>query len=84
MPETPDETIIQSYVLEKWFVSTIKRDCSSPYAQGLRYYETLVWEWDAKTKERGKIVHQDEGFLAHTEICLALMRGEKPWEDKDA
>ena len=56
-------TLAQTYVWHNdkaFFVSTINRECSSPLAYGHIYAETLVWEWNPKTRERGKILGQDE------------------------
>ena len=41
-----------------YMVSTINRTSSTPIP--MRYAETLVWEWDSETRERGHIIDQDE------------------------
>jgi hypothetical protein len=41
-----------------FFVSTADRDSSALAAGDVRYAETLVWEYDWSTGERGKIVAQ--------------------------
>jgi hypothetical protein len=73
-----NKAIIQSYVHHRekcFFVSTIERT-SSAALNPCRYNETLVWDWDAATRERGEMVHQGEdtaGSIAnHLETCDAL------------
>lgn len=78
----PNKTLIQTYVFyssesqedKAFFVSTIDRTSSSMY--GGRYAETIVWEWNKSTKERGDIVHMGEGFKGsirtHMKICEKL------------
>ena len=47
---------------DKWFsVSTIDRASSAALAYGRRYSETIVWEWDQKTRERGRMLWQGSG-----------------------
>ena len=61
-----DVTIAQTEVNHngKWFfVSTIERDSSAAVSPPPRYFETLVWEYDRATGERGAIVGQ------FTEYC---------------
>jgi len=80
-----DETIIQSYVSNKYFVSTIERsyDCYHGIRRGL---ETIVWEWDMKTKERGKQLYQTGSRPDHYDICRKLLAkgvdGLKGFEDE--
>jgi len=69
-----NERLIKSYVWYKdkcFFISTIDRDSSTPY--GGHYAETLVWEYDWDTAERGKMVGQDEAgqgnIKAHLSMC---------------
>lgn len=76
------EKLIQSYVKEQWFVSTIYRQSSamvssSPYA--IWYYETLVCEWNPQTKERGELLalydsgcKSQSAFEHHAKICAEL------------
>lgn len=73
-----DKRVIQSYVRDKWFVSTIYRESSVAMIPAPWFYETLVWEWNPETKERGNIVHQAEGINSHCEICANLIRGLPP------
>jgi hypothetical protein len=57
------QTLAQTYVWhgdKAFFVSTINRESSAVHAHGMVYSETMAWEWDAVTKQRGKLVRQDE------------------------
>lgn len=78
-----DQKIIQSYVLNKWFVSTIERDssveCSGPLP---RFYETFVWRWDPESRQRREKIYEAEGYRVHNKICLALIEdGEEGLKD---
>ena len=80
----PNKTLIQTYVFHSneqaedkaFFVSTIDRTSSSMYAS--RYAETIVWEWDSTTKQRGDIIHIGEGsegsIRIHFNICEKLYK----------
>lgn len=46
------EKLIQSYVKDRWFVSTIHRQSSATANPDGWYYETMVWNWNAEAKER--------------------------------
>ena len=75
-----DNTLIQSYVRDRYFVSTILRwDC---YHLS-RYYETMAWDWDSATKQTGEwvVLSQEEwdevwekggGMNRHFEMCRIL------------
>ena len=84
------EHVIQSYVWYEdrlFFVSTINRDSSAPYAGPSRYAETMVWECDPRTRERRQsIVWTGEGPMdtisTHVEACRAL-RGTGKIDDED-
>ena len=74
-----EHKLIQSYVLEKFFVSTAYRRAST--VEEMWFYETIVWDWDSATHKRGKIVTmEDSGGLAetaidsHFEICRNLAK----------
>lgn len=80
----PNKTLIQTYVFcsdehaedKAFYVSTIDRTSSSMY--GGRYAESIVWEWDSTTKQRGDIVHMGEGgegsIRTHFSICEKLYK----------
>lgn len=58
---TPDAKVIKTYVWHQgkcFFVSTIERDSSAMQCPG-RFNETMVWEYDWKTAERGAWIFQD-------------------------
>ena len=58
MKEIKDYQLIASYVKQKYFISTIYREAST--IEPMWYFETMVWEWNAKTKERGAILEQQD------------------------
>lgn len=62
-----------------YFVSTIERESSAAAAYGLRYYKTMVWEWDEKTRERNHdFLYQggDARILSHHFAVCALLATE--------
>lgn len=85
------DKLIQSYVWhgdKAFFVSTINRVTSAALAQGMIYAETMVWEWDAKTRERGKRIGQDEdtrdSIHTHIAVCERLQKtGKCEIEDEE-
>lgn len=57
-----DERVIKTYVWHEgscFFVSTINRDSSSPYACGARYAETIVWAYNWELKKRCELLWTD-------------------------
>lgn len=75
--------LIQSYVCDKFMVSTIHRESSASVNPPLWFYETLGWEWDTKTKRRGKwIIEKNSGntkaraLKSHFGICHRLANKE--------
>ena len=76
------EAFLQSYVLEKWFVSTIHRQSSAMIEAPIPwFYETVIWEWDAETRKRGKLVSMRESGRGpigaakrHAAICCNLVK----------
>ncbi len=50
--------LICSYVKGKYFVSTIYRQAST--IEPMWYFETMAWDWNNETKERGKIIEMDD------------------------
>lgn len=74
--------LIKSYVWHGdkcFFVSTINRKCSAP--EGDMFSETIVWEVNWSTKERGASVCEDSGvcdsIATHIRICEALFKTGK-------
>lgn len=86
-----ESRVIKSYVWHKFndtercfFVSTIERDSSSPYAEGTRYNETLVWAYDWTKAERGEeILLQEEdsrgSIRKHNFVCEQIHYGNYAW-----
>lgn len=70
----PNKEILQTYVYyddRAFFVSTIERDYAT-IAGVVRGEETLVWDIDAETNERGEILYQAGNVSEHFEICKQL------------
>ena len=71
-----EQKLIQSYVVERWFVSTAYRRAST--VEESWYYETLVWFWEKDTKKRGEWVEEHAAYglrsamQQHKEICQRL------------
>lgn len=76
--------LIQSYVEDKWFVSTIYRQSSAALAPDLWYYETMVWPWDDGKRENFTEQHdsglsKEAALENHAKICRRLaMPAETP------
>jgi hypothetical protein len=77
------QKLIQSYVLDRYFVSTIIRMCSTGYK--MKYYETITWELDTHCKQRRDMIDvQDSGtdtktaLNNHCEICSELCKKHEP------
>jgi len=76
----------QSYLNERWFVSTAYRVSSAMVASPPWYFETFVWEkvgddWYGKliyTEDSGWF--QEKALARHAEICRRLVN-EEPLED---
>jgi len=52
-----------TYLKGKYFISTIYRQ-SSAMIEDCWYFETIVWDWDEKTKKRGSIVGMDDSGIS--------------------
>ena len=50
-----------TYLKSKYFISTIYREAST--LEPMWYFETIVWEWNDKTRERGSIVEMDDSGI---------------------
>lgn len=83
-PEDPETRVWKSYVWHKdkcFFVSTITRNYDT-HAGTVRGDETIVWAYDWKKAERGKLLHQAGGVHDHQQICRCLIaEGLFPNED---
>jgi len=84
-----NETQIKSYVRykDKWFlVSTIERESSAAIIPPVIYNETIVWEWNEETKERGKIIaktgENKKQIFNHNQICQSLY-SFGTWQDQE-
>lgn len=51
-----------TYLKGKYFISTIYRQ-SSAMVEDCWYFETMAWNWDEKTKQRGSIVEMDDSGI---------------------
>ena len=71
---------IQSYVADKYFVSTVWRESSAP--EGGWYYETIVWEWLKNIKKIGDMLAMASGLHSHYKICQKLIDG-KPLKEEE-
>ena len=85
------KTLAQTYVWHEghgFFVSTINRRSSAALAHGAEYAETIVWEWDGKTRERNRIVGQGESskdsIYTHQKLVERLYRTGSCDEPEDA
>lgn len=85
-----DATLIQSYVRERFFVSTINRASSAMVMPPLRFHETIVWHWNPEDRGRGEMisVHNTDfgersAFEQHMRICQHLMNGGDSAELED-
>lgn len=74
---TKPEKLIQSYVLEKFFVSTAYRQCSAVIESPPWYYETIVFSWDKETKKTNGILEvldsgseAGDALVSHNNTCL--------------
>ena len=74
------KSIIQSYVKEKYFVSTIYHQSSVSTESPIPwFYETIIWEWNKVTRKRGKQIDiqnseglEKKALKNHFEICQKL------------
>ncbi len=83
------EKLIQSYVVDLFFVSTIYRESSAPIPN-LWYYETMAWEWDRETRKRGELLLQEDSGTPkkaalenHARVCARLATQE-PTDEREA
>jgi len=74
---------IQSYIQEKYFVSTAHRRSSVQIESPPWYYETIVWELDKKTGSNKKMIlmadsggYSEKALKEHFRICGELLKEE--------
>jgi len=79
--EKKPHKLIQSYLQEGYFISTVYLQSSAPINTPSWYYETIVWEWDKDTRERGKIIemedstsYPDTALKSHFNIAQKLLK----------
>ncbi len=85
---TPDKPLAKSYALHRdkcFFISTINRDSSAMDGPS-RYAETMVWEYNYETSERGKMVFMDDGSEGSIRTHIKTLQqfcehGKPPKED---
>jgi len=56
--EQKEYQLICSYVKHEYFISTAYRKSSALSQPPMWYFETMVWEWDNKTKETREWLNQ--------------------------
>jgi len=88
MSEKKQYILIQSFILEKYYISTIYRKCSA-IIEDIWYYETIIWEWDAEKKKRGEMLEMHDSGLSsnialknHFQICEKLLKKENKNNEK--
>jgi len=76
--------LIQSYIQEKYFISTAYRRSSVRVASPPWYYETIAWKWDEKTGENNEMISMDNSggspttaLRGHFRICNKLLKEKK-------
>lgn len=74
-PTPTDPKLIQSYVRNKFFISTMLMESNSILGSNYCYYETLVFEWNEETKETSNIIDSEVhscpkgAFRQHYALC---------------
>lgn len=61
--EKQNYALIQTYLLNKYFISTIYRQCSAVNYDGW-YFETIVWAWDGIKRERGEMLDMEDSGIS--------------------
>ena len=76
--------LIQSYIQEKYFISTAYRRSSVRVASPPWYYETIAWKLDEETGENDKMISMANSggsptiaLKGHFRICKELLQEEK-------
>lgn len=66
---------IESYVRERWRVSTAWRRSSACMNSPPWYYETIVWEWDPATNTDGELLSCEGSSIDdHFKKCAELFK----------
>jgi hypothetical protein len=83
---TRNVPVWKSYVYHRgkcFFVSTIERGYDT-YSGVTRGQETMTWECDPETLERGNMIHQAGHICDHQAVCRCLINfGEIPDEEDE-
>lgn len=73
--------LIQSYVADRYFVSTIERNSSAMLETEMSYFETIIWEWDSDTRNIGKMLNclnsgigMTQAIKSHAAIVISLVK----------
>lgn len=75
------DRLLQTYVLDKWFVSTVCCASSTSEAPHLRYWETAVWEI-GPDRVMGKLLDRRAGSDGHhLDICRRLIQDLPLYDD---
>jgi hypothetical protein len=82
--------LIQSYVANKYFVSTIKRQSSMTDQLYAMVWETMAWNWNPVTRQTEQILPIQEStsckegaFKQHFDVCMQLEETGEYKEDED-
>ena len=75
---------IQSFIGNRWMVSTIHRESSVSIVPPPWFFETIVWELDPKTGERGEQHYEtidtnceSKALEHHFSVCCKYMKDSK-------
>ena len=74
---TPNKRLLKSIVWhgeQCFYVSTIERDYDGWSGETIRLNETIVWEFDWLTQNRGCLIHSDGGGGACVQHCAVVER----------
>lgn len=81
--DTSSKRVMQSYLSygdKSYMVSTAERASSAMLAPELRYNETIIWQFDYATGERGKMLHMDSDSVGsidkHIFLCEQIHEGQ--------
>lgn len=77
--------LLSTHLRRKFYISTAYRQSSSIELGEMWYFETITWEWNEETKQRGRIIDQEDSgadeisaIQNHNRIVLELLIESKP------
>jgi hypothetical protein len=76
--ENQQYQLMRSFLKDRFFISTIYRESSC--LDGGWYFETIVWEWNKETQQKGSIIEMDESYSEENAIkvhCLIVLKLNK-------